>query len=105
MYSPPQPQNAPQPQMGGGAPTSMPPPQGAQAGVPTGQVDQMAQLVAQQQIEQAKNAFMQTAQAVVALSQQFPAQAEKLEQIAAAVMQVSTEAIAALQPSPVSPAM
>ena len=76
---------------------------GATGGMQNAQVDQMAQLVAQQQIEQAKQQFMQVAQGIVALGDAFPQQKEQMDQLAAAVMQLSTEAMASLQASPISP--
>ena len=81
----------------------MPNQQMATGGMQNAQVDQMAQLVAQQQIEQAKQQFMQVAQGIVALGDAFPQQKGQMEQLAAAVMQLSTEAMASLQSSPISP--
>lgn len=107
MQSAQQPQQPPmapqpgQPQMGN--PSAQP----GQAPGPQdqAQVQQLAQQMAMQQMQQAKQMFMQTAQMVVSLGDQFPDQKEKLTQVAAAVMQIASDAIATLQAQPVSPSM
>lgn len=83
-------------------PATGPPPQGA---VPGAQVDQMAQMIAMQQIEQAKQQFQTAASGIIALGEQFPMIAGESQQLAAAIMQLATKAISSLQATPVTPPM
>lgn len=96
-------QPQPNPQQAGMPNAQQQPQPGATAGMPNAQVDQMAQMVAMQQIEQAKQQYSQVAQAVVSLGDAFPQQKEKMEQLAAAVMQLFSDTVATLQQSPISP--
>jgi hypothetical protein len=68
-------------------------------------VDIAAQQVAQQQLMQAQQMFMQVAQAVVSLGDQFPDIKSKTDQLGAAVMQLLSDVAATLQATPQAPPM
>lgn len=103
MFPPQAPQPAPPPgPPQGGTPNSSQPSVG---GVPGAQVEQLAQLAAQQQIAQAMQQFQQAAGVVADLGSAFPDIQDQTNQLAAAVMQLGTKAIAALQATPTSPPM
>lgn len=85
-----------------GSPNSSRPTQG---GVPNAQIEQLAQFAAQQQINQAMQQFQQAAGVVADLGSAFPDIQDQTNQLAAAVMQLGTKAIAALQATPISPPM